>query len=48
MLAYLKFDLPFVLHTDVSATGLIIILFQCMDRKLRAVAYGSRAAAGKT
>jgi len=42
ILAYPRFDLPFVLHTDASNEGLGAVLYQEQCGKLRVIAYGSR------
>lgn len=42
ILAYPNFDLPFILHTDVSNDGLGAVLYQTQDNKLLVIGYGSR------
>ena len=42
ILAYLDFDLPFILHKDASGTGLGCGLFQIQDGSIRVIGYGSR------
>lgn len=42
LLAYPDYNLPFVLHTDASGSGLGCALYQTQDGKLRVIGYGSR------
>ena len=41
-MAYPNFEEPFLLHTDVSETGLEAVLYQQQNGVLRVIAYGSR------
>ena len=41
IMAYLKCNEPFLLHTDASETGLGAVLYQEQNNQLRAIAYGS-------
>ena len=43
ILAYLDYQLPFVLHTDSSSEGLGAVLYQKQEDKLRVIAYASRS-----
>ena len=42
VMAYPNFEIPFVVHCDVSETGLGSILYQKQDEKLKVISYGSR------
>lgn len=42
ILAYANYDLPFMLHTDVSCDGLGAVLYQTQGGKEHVVAYASR------
>ncbi|KAK3556494.1 hypothetical protein QTP70_008311 [Hemibagrus guttatus] len=42
VLAYPDINLPFTHHTDASAEGLGVILYQRQEGKLRVIGYGSR------
>ena len=42
LLAYPDFNLPFVLHTDASASGLGAVLYQEQNGVLRVIGYASR------
>ena len=42
VMAYTDFSLPFVVHCDVSETGLGAVLYQEQDTKLRVISYASR------
>ena len=46
ILAYPKFDLPFILQIDASGVGLGCALYQEQDGKLRVIGYGSRTLVG--
>ena len=46
ILAYPDFDLPFILHTDASSTGLGCGLFQIQHGSIRVIGYGSRTLTG--
>ena len=41
-LAYPKYDMPFILHTDASNSGLRAVLYQRQEGKMRAISYASR------
>ncbi len=43
VLAYADYNLPFVVHTDASASGLGAVLYQHQEGKDRVVAYASRS-----
>lgn len=43
ILAYLDFQLPFILHTDASINGLGSILYQMQDNKKRVISFASRS-----
>ena len=42
ILAYPKYDQPYVLHTDASQLGLGAVLYQAQDGVLRVISYASR------
>lgn len=42
VMAYLKFEDPFILHIDASEEGLGAVLYQRQEGKLRVIAYGSQ------
>ena len=42
-LAYTRFDLPFILDTDASTTGVAAVLSQVQDGEERSTAYASKA-----
>ena len=42
ILAYPKYDQPYVLHTDASQLGLGAVLYQSQDGALRVISYASR------
>ena len=42
LLAFTNFDLPFILYTDASSSGLGFALYQVQEGKLRIVGFGSR------
>ena len=42
VMAYPKFDQPFVLHTDASYDGLGAVLYQNQDDEMKVIAYTSR------
>ena len=42
ILAFPDFQLPFILHTDASAKGLGLALYQIQENQLRVSGYGSR------
>lgn len=41
VLAYPRFDLPFVLDTDASMTGVVAVLSQVQDGEKRLIAYAA-------
>ncbi|CAB3997564.1 Hypothetical predicted protein [Paramuricea clavata] len=43
LMAYPEPNSPYVQHTDASESGLGAVLYQEQNRKLRVIAYGSRA-----
>ena len=43
ILAYPDYQLPFILHTDISSEGLGEVLYQKQKGKLRVIAYASRS-----
>ena len=43
ILAYPDYQLPFILHTDSSSEGLVAVLYQKQEGKLRVIAYASRS-----
>ena len=45
LLSHPDFDQPFILHVDASTKGLGTGLYQCKDKKVRILGYGSRALA---
>lgn len=42
VMAYPRFEDPFILHIDASEQGLWAVLYQRQDKKLRVIGYGSR------
>ena len=42
VLAYPKYDMPFILHTDASNSGLSAVLYQRQEGKMRVISYASR------
>ena len=43
ILAYLDYQLPFILHTDSSSEGVGAVLYQKQEGKLRMISYASRS-----
>ena len=43
VLAYPRFDLPFILDTDASTTGVAAVLSQVQDGKERPITYAAKA-----
>lgn len=42
VIAYPRFEDPFILHVDASEEGLGTVLYQRQEGKLRVIGYGSR------
>ena len=42
VLAYPRYDMPFILHTDASSSGLGAVLYQRQEGKMRVISYASR------
>ena len=43
VLAYPRFDLPFILNTDASTTGVAAVLSQVQDGEERPITYATKA-----
>ena len=43
IMAYPRYDMPYVLHTDASQEGLGAVLYQRQDGKMRVIGYASRS-----
>ena len=43
ILAYADFKTPFILHTDASSDGLVVVVYQYLDNQRRVIAYAPRS-----